>query len=161
MKTGQLIVDMGELMPPTPAYGVIIFFASIAAFLVIALVAEFVGTKRTQTWNPWISLLSGSTVMFRLYWCAWLYTLRSKDLTPYVDHETERMKLLTNFILFVFTAFFAPFVLLAAGRVWEDRQKCGVVLSAFRLVPVIGLSYLFLKTLVFAVGFVDNIQTSL
>ena len=93
METGERIAATGELAPPSPDYGVIMFLASIAAFLVIALVAEFVSTKRTQRWNPWISFLSGSTVMFRLYWCAWLCTLRSKDLTPYVDHETERMRL--------------------------------------------------------------------
>lgn len=161
MEAGTLIDATGKLASPSPDYGGILYFGSIAAFLVIALVAEFLAAKRTRIWNPWLSFLSCTTVMFRLYWCVWLCTLRSKDLTPYIDHETERMKLLTSFIFFVFTIFFVPFVLLATGRVWQDRQKSGVVLSVLRLVPVIGLTYLFLKTLVFAVGFVASIQTSL
>jgi hypothetical protein len=161
MVGGTLSRATGEFVPPPPDYGVIIYFGAIAAFLIIALVAEFMATERTRRWNPWLSFLSGTTVMFRLYWCAWLFTLRPKDLKPYIDHETERMKLLTNLIFFVFTTFLIPFVLLAAGRVWQDRQKSGVVLSTFRLVPVIGLTYLFFKTLVFAVDFVARIKTSL
>lgn len=157
MDSGEIVYHGIELVD----LGVVRFLSPLAWFLVLAIAAELLVSKRAHDGNPWVALLSAITVFFRLYWVVWTVTLRQKDLTPFVDHETARMILLADLFLFIVTAIFIPFFAFSLGRIWSQRKVCGVMRSIYRTVPVCGMAYLFVSTLALALKFIGNMRTTL
>jgi hypothetical protein len=137
------------------------FLRPLAFWLLVAIVSEWVATRKTYEWSPWLTATSLLTVLFRIYWIAWTVTFQIKDLTPIVDPETLRDKMLISLFLFFAAASFAPVATLGVRRVWIERDKCGRSLTVVRAVPVAAMTYLFLTTLILAVRVVSRLATSL
>jgi hypothetical protein len=132
------------------------YLAPLAKFIIFAIVVEFIANRKTRDWNFWVSFMCGITVMFRLYLLAWITTIQPYNLQSEIDASFFRDAMLIKLFLFLMTSFFVPISALALGKVWTQQKKCGVTQSLARLVPILGMIYLFVRSFLYTVNFVNS-----
>jgi len=150
-----------QIMIESVATSCVNFLLPLSWFIILAIVLEFIANRKTKDSNIWVTFLSGITVLFRLYLLAWMITLRQKDLSPIFDTESFREVMLIKLFLVSMTAVFIPIFALTIGKIWAQIKICGKFQSIMRLIPVFGMCYLFLKSLIFTINFVATFEFSL
>lgn len=141
--------------------GIFEYFKPLAVWLIVGIVTEWFAARKTHEWNPWLTAVSLLTVLFRLYWTAWMLTFRIIDPADGGDPEAFRERTLLRLVLFFACSAFAPMAVLAFRRVWLERRQCGRLRTVLRAVPVAAMVCLFLSTCALAIRVFNQIGTTL
>jgi hypothetical protein len=139
-------------------YGIGAFLSPVAIWLLVAIVVEVVAFRKTRETNPWLPVSFFVVTMFRLYWIAWITTLRIRDATGNFDSETAREKLLISMFVFFVTAVLIPAVVMMCHHAWSKREECGIICTIARLIPCAGVTYIFFSHLVLATRFIAKMN---